>query len=108
TRSNRDWSSDVCSSDLGGLALAKPLALLPSDEYVEFDEREEVGRMPMSMLAPTVGLVVVSLLMTVFAGPLLGITDRAAADLVVRHEYVDTIPADAEPGRVVDSVSGVR
>ncbi len=92
----------------GGLALAKPLALLPSDEYVEFDEREEVGRMPMSMLAPTVGLVVVSLLMTVFAGPLLGITDRAAADLVVRHEYVDTIPADAEPGRVVDSVSGVR
>ena len=64
--------------------------------------------MPMSMLAPTVGLVVVSLLMTVFAGPLLGITDRAAADLVVRHEYVDTIPADAEPGRVVDSVSGVR
>ena len=92
----------------GGLALAKPLALLPSDEYVEFVEREEVGRMPMSMLAPTVGLVVVSLLMTVFAGPLLGITDRAAADLVVRHEYVDTIPADAEPGRVVDSVSGVR
>lgn len=92
----------------GSLALAKPLALLPSDEYVEFDEREEVGRMPLSMLAPTIGLVVVSLLMTVFAGPLLGITDRAAQTLIDREEYLVTVPSDATPGRHVDTVSGVR
>lgn len=92
----------------GALALAKPLSLLPSDEYVEFDEREEVGRMPLSMLAPTLGLVAVSLLMTVFAGPLLGITDRAAADLVERHEYLDTVYEDLTPGRHVDTVTGVR
>lgn len=92
----------------GSLVLAKPLALLPSDEYVEFDEREEVGRMPLSMLGPTIGLVVVSLLMTVFAGPLLGITDRAAETLVDRQEYLVTVPSDATPGRTVDSVTGVR
>lgn len=92
----------------GSLVLAKPLALLPSDEYVEFDEREEVGRMPLSMLGPTIGLVVVSLLMTVFAGPLLGITDRAAATLVDRREYLETVPADASPGRHVDSLTGVN
>jgi multicomponent Na+:H+ antiporter subunit D len=92
----------------GSLVLAKPLALLPSDEYVEFDEREEVGRMPLSMLGPTIGLVVVSLLMTVFAGPLLGITDRAAETLVDRQEYLVTVPSDATPGRNVDSVTGVR
>ncbi|HHX84599.1 MAG TPA: Na+/H+ antiporter subunit D [Actinomycetales bacterium] len=92
----------------GSLVLAKPLALLPSDEYVEFDEREEVGRMPLSMLGPTIGLVVVSLLMTVFAGPLLGITDRAAETLIDRQEYLVTVPADATPGRHVDSLTGVR
>ena len=90
------------------VALAKPLALLPSDEYVEFDEREEVGRMPLSMLAPTMALIVVSLLMTVFAGPLLGVTDRAAESLMERHDYLDTIPLDSTPERYVDSVTGVR
>ena len=92
----------------GALALAKPLALLPSDEYVEFDEREEVGRMPLSMLAPTMALIVVSLLMTVFAGPLLGVTDRAADSLMQRSDYLDTVPADSTPERYVDSVTGVR
>ena len=33
------------------------------------------------MLAPTVGLIVVAMALTVFAGPLLGVTQRAAADL---------------------------
>lgn len=92
----------------GALALAKPLSLLPSDEYVEFDEREEVGKMPLSMLAPTMALIVVSLLMTVFAGPLLGVTDRAAESLMERNEYLDTIPVDRSPDRFVDSVTGVR
>jgi len=92
----------------GAVALAKPLALLPSDEYVEFDEREEVGKMPLSMLAPTMALIVVSLLMTVFAGPLLGVADRAAASLMERDQYIDTVPVDATPGRYVGSVTGVR
>lgn len=92
----------------GALALAKPLALLPSDEYVEFDEREEVGRMPLSMLAPTIGLVAVSLLMTIFAGPLLGVTDRAATDLLDRNEYLNTVPSEIDPGRYVGTVTGVR
>ena len=92
----------------GALALAKPLALLPSDEYVEFDERDDVGKMPMSMLAPTVALIVVSLLMTVFAGPLLAVTDRAAESLMERGEYVYTVPTDETPGRYVGNVTGVR
>ena len=92
----------------GGLALAKPLALLPSDEYVEFDERDDVGRMPVSMLAPTWALVVVSILMTVFAGPLLAVTDRAAESLLERGQYIYTVPTDETPGRYVGNVTGVR
>ena len=92
----------------GAMALAKPLALLPSDEYVEFDERDDVGKMPMSMLTPTLALVVVSLLMTVFAGPLLGVSDRAAESLIERGEYLYSVPADDTPGRHVGNVTGVR
>jgi len=92
----------------GAMALARPLALLPSDEYVEFDEREEVGKMPLSMLVPTGALIVVSLLMTVFAGPLLSVTDSAAESLMQRSEYLDTVPTDDTPGRYVGSVTGVR
>lgn len=92
----------------GGLALAKPLALLPSDEYVEFDERDDVGRMPMSMLAPTWALVLVSILMTVFAGPLLAVTDRAAESLLERGQYIYTVPTDETPGRYVGNVTGVH
>ncbi|EFV92728.1 putative monovalent cation/H+ antiporter subunit D [Dietzia cinnamea P4] len=92
----------------GALALARPLSLLPSDEYVEFDEREEVGKMPWSMLAPTWALIVVSLLMTVFAGPLLEVTDGAAATLRERTEYLYTVPTDGSPERYVGSVTGVR
>ena len=90
------------------LALARPLSLLPSDEYVEFDEREEVGKMPWSMLAPTWALIVVSLLMTIFAGPLLRVADGAAATLRERAEYLYTVPTDTSPDRYVDSVTGVR
>ena len=64
--------------------------------------------MPLSMLGPTIGLVVVSLLMTVFAGPLLNVTDGAAESLLQRSEYLGTVPADSTPGRNVDSVTGVR
>ena len=92
----------------GAVALAKPLALLPSDEYVEFDERDDVGRMPLSMLSSTWILVLVSTLMTVFAGPLLAVTDRAAHSLMERGEYIYTIPADQEPGRFVGNPTGVR
>ena len=74
----------------GAMALAKPLALLPSDEYVEFDERDDVGKMPMSMLTPTLALVVVSLLMTVFAGPLLAVTDRAVTVVDFKTDRVFT------------------
>ena len=75
---------------------------------MEFDERDDVGRMPMSMLAPTWALVLVSVLMTVFAGPLLGVTDRAAESLMERGEYIYTVPADETPGRYVGNATGVR
>lgn len=75
----------------GVLALARPAALLPGDDVVSFEDREDVGRIPASMLVPTAGLVVVSLAMAVFAGPLLGVSDRAAATLLDRQAYISSV-----------------
>jgi multicomponent Na+:H+ antiporter subunit D len=48
-------------------------------------------RVPLSMLAPTAVLVVLSLALVVFAGPLYGISERAAADLLDRTTYVRVV-----------------
>ena len=53
------------------------------------DDELEVGtaRTPWPMYAATAGLVVVSLAIAVFAGPLSAVTGRAGADLVARDGY---------------------
>ncbi|WP_241249857.1 Na+/H+ antiporter subunit D [Rhodococcus sp. X156] len=73
----------------GELAETGPLAKVPaaSDTAVA----EKVGPMPASMLVPTIGIIGVSMLLTVLAGPLVGITDRAATDLRQPAHYVETV-----------------
>ena len=48
-------------------------------------------RLPLLMVLPTAGLVLASLAITVVAGPLVGYTDRAAADLGDRDTYVSAV-----------------
>ena len=55
------------------------------------DERADVGKMPLAMLVPTAGLVAVGLALTVFAGPLLDISERAAANLMDRSVYIEAV-----------------
>lgn len=58
---------------------------------VAFSDRADVGRMPPAMLVPTIGLVVVGLALTVFAGPLVDISDRAAENLRDRSVYIEAV-----------------
>lgn len=48
---------------------------------MSLEEREDVGRMPFGMVAPTVFLVAASVAVTVLAGPLSIVSDRAAANV---------------------------
>ncbi len=48
-------------------------------------------RLPLAMVLPTAVLVGFSLLLTVVAGPLYGLTDRAAADLRDRTPYLSAV-----------------
>lgn len=46
---------------------------------------------PLSMLAPTTTLVALSLALTLFAGPVYGLAERAAADLLDASTYVEAV-----------------
>jgi multicomponent Na+:H+ antiporter subunit D len=75
----------------GGLSDAGPIAHVEDAENSAVAQREIVGTMPLGMLVPTAGMVLVSLLLTVLAGPLLGVADRAATDLRDRAVYVGAV-----------------
>lgn len=54
-------------------------------------EAVEDTRLPRSMAVPTLLLVVVGLALTVLAGPLFSLTERAAAETLDRSPYVETV-----------------
>lgn len=57
------------------------------------------GPPPAAMLAPTVALVGLGLAFTVLAGPLFGLTDRIAGELLARTPYVHAVTDVAREGR---------
>ncbi|MEY8209523.1 Na+/H+ antiporter subunit D [Corynebacterium sp. MNWGS58] len=62
----------------GNMAIARPAPLADITQEVEFSERESVGRTPFGMIAATAMLVLASTTISVVAGPIASITDRAA------------------------------
>ena len=75
----------------GALTAAGPSALLDDREDVAFGEHEEVGRIPIGMLSPTLVLIVVGLMLTVLAGPILAYSDRAATEVLDRGQYISAV-----------------
>lgn len=84
------WRARADAPD-GDLAADSPSALIDDSNDIQFADRDDVGRMPATMVLPTVGLVVVGLLLTVFAGPMIDISERAARDLNNRSIYIDAV-----------------
>ncbi|ALA68107.1 Na+/H+ antiporter subunit D [Corynebacterium lactis] len=79
------WSKafwrDRSDAPEGDMALATPATLRERTKLVALDERADVGRIPLGMLAPTMLLVVASVAVTILAGPLSGIANRAATNV---------------------------
>ncbi|WP_135452263.1 Na+/H+ antiporter subunit D [Mycobacterium sp. DL99] len=75
----------------GHLAGAAPAVLLDDIEDIEFADRDSVGRMPMGMLAPTGALIAVGLALTVAAGPIFSYSERAAAEVLDRGQYISAV-----------------
>lgn len=75
----------------GHLAGSAPAVLLDDIEDIEFADRDNVGRMPMGMLAPTGVLIAVGLALTVAAGPIFSYSERAAAEVLDRGQYISAV-----------------
>ncbi|ADG80294.1 NADH/Ubiquinone/plastoquinone (Complex I) OS=Tsukamurella paurometabola (strain ATCC 8368 / DSM/ CCUG 35730 / CIP 100753 / JCM 10117 / KCTC 9821 / NBRC 16120 / NCIMB 702349 / NCTC 13040) OX=521096 GN=Tpau_3716 PE=3 SV=1 [Tsukamurella paurometabola] len=75
----------------GQLAVAHPEALLDDGDVIEFADREDPGRMPIGMVAPTAALFAVGLAIAVWAGPMFDVTNRAAEQLIGRADYVAAV-----------------
>ncbi|CAN5624522.1 Na+/H+ antiporter subunit D [soil metagenome] len=84
------WRARVDAPE-GALSAAAPSALLDDSEDVAFDDRDDVGRMPFGMVAPTVALLGVGLALTVAAGPIFGYAERAAVQVLNRGEYISAV-----------------
>ncbi len=99
----------------GDMALDRPMTLKENATLIALEEREDVGRMPMGMVAPTAFLVAATLAVTVLAGPLSAITDRAAINVADTAGYraavlgVDDPDVQDEgltPGRTLEPADG--
>jgi multicomponent Na+:H+ antiporter subunit D len=75
----------------GHLAAAAPGALLDDAEDIELVHRDDVGRMPVGMLAPTGALIVVGVTLTVLAGPIFSYAGRAADQVLDRAQYISAV-----------------
>jgi multicomponent Na+:H+ antiporter subunit D len=53
--------------------------------------------LPAAMVAPTAGLVVAGIALSLVAGPLFGVADRAAADMLERSPYVESVLPSGAP-----------
>jgi multicomponent Na+:H+ antiporter subunit D len=80
----------------GHLAAAAPAALLDDSEDIELVHRDDVGRMPVGMLAPTGALIVVGLTLTVLAGPIFAYSGRAADQVLDRGQYISAVLGRAQ------------
>lgn len=62
----------------GNMAIARPSPLADVTDEVELTDRQDVGRLPVGMVGSTALLVAASTAMTFLAGPISGVTSRAA------------------------------
>jgi multicomponent Na+:H+ antiporter subunit D len=87
------WRSRADAPE-GDMSAAIPSALLDASEDaddVSFVDRDDVGKMPFGMLVPTAALILVGLALTVFAGPIFAFSERAAAEVIDRGQYITAV-----------------
>ncbi|NDK92329.1 Na+/H+ antiporter subunit D [Gordonia desulfuricans] len=75
----------------GDLSDSAPSALMDESDDIAFDDREDVGRMPATMVLPTALMVAAGIVLTIWAGPIFGFTDRAATTIIDRDHYIGAV-----------------
>jgi multicomponent Na+:H+ antiporter subunit D len=92
------WRARVDAPE-GELSTGAPTALIDdADDDVVFADRDDVGRMPIGMVAPTLALLGVGLALAVAAGPIFSYSERAAEQVLHRDEYISAVLGPAVLG----------
>jgi multicomponent Na+:H+ antiporter subunit D len=73
------------------MAMSSASTLLDEPEDVALAQRQDVGRMPVGMVLPTIVLIGVGLTLTVLAGPIVSYADRAAGEVIDRGQYITAV-----------------
>jgi len=81
------WRSRADAPE-GALAMASASTLLDEPEDVALVDRQDVGRMPVGMVLPTIALIGVGLALTVLAGPIVSYAEAAAGEVLDRGQYI--------------------
>ncbi|AKK04012.1 Na+/H+ antiporter subunit D [Corynebacterium epidermidicanis] len=84
------WRDRADAPD-GHLANSRPTPLTDISDSVLLSERDDVGRMPLGMVAPTALLVMASLAVTLLAGPLSAVTTRSAESITNVEIYREAV-----------------
>ncbi|MDU0479002.1 Na+/H+ antiporter subunit D [Staphylococcus chromogenes] len=94
------WRDRADAPD-GHLANSRPSLLGDVSDSVLLSERDDVGQMPIGMVAPTALLVSASLAVTVLAGPLSAVTTRSAESITNVNIYRSAVlgPDHSFPAR---------
>ncbi|WP_278313830.1 Na+/H+ antiporter subunit D [Lolliginicoccus levis] len=81
----------------GHLVASTPTVMIEDSFDIKLTDREDVGRMPVLMVLPTIGLIVMGLILTVLAGPFVEFTSRTAANLRGGTDYISTVLGEDQP-----------
>ncbi|HME47122.1 Na+/H+ antiporter subunit D [Mycobacterium sp.] len=84
------WRSRADAPE-GAMAMASASTLLDEPEDVALVDRQDVGRMPVGMVVPTIALIGVGLTLTVVAGPIVSYAGRAAGEVLDRGQYITAV-----------------
>ncbi|GAC80535.1 multisubunit sodium/proton antiporter, MrpD subunit [Gordonia malaquae] len=75
----------------GEMAASTPSALVEEGTDVLIHDREDVGRMPVTMVVPTAAMVACGIALTVWAGPIFEFTGSAAHAVLDRADYIGAV-----------------
>ncbi|KXT58280.1 monovalent cation/H+ antiporter subunit D [Gordonia sp. QH-12] len=90
------WRARADAPD-GAMASSTASALIEEGTDVLLEEREDVGRMPVAMVLPTMAMVAAGLALTLWGGPIFHFTDDAAHGVLDRSEYISTVLHGPDP-----------
>ncbi len=91
----KGFQRDRADAPEGNLAQARPTSLGANAADVELAERQDPGKLPRGMVGSTALLVVASLSITVLAGPISGVTSRAAESITDVNNYRYAVLGDS-------------